>query len=224
MTFWFVAAAAVSLLVVLYMDGRRRELAVERDWRLLLTSRGEQAYLKARESLSEQLELADVLFDQAFATRQLDSMERTTQLLVTGYGMIADFSPSFGRFLSGMAIFSRMVSAMAPLPPLRPAAFRLRHVAGLARLQAFLHHLLVTTHERFRWRLFVIGHGFQYATRFLFGATRRAAAAPAADRAWGEIQAARHDVHALKDESLESFRALLVSLAAQRRPVALPLP
>ena len=34
---------------------------------------------------------------------------------------------------------------------------------------------------------------------------------------WEQLRAARHDVRVLSDESLETFRVLLMSMAAERR-------
>jgi len=40
---------------------------------------------------------------------------------------------------------------------------------------------------------------------------------PESEREWDQVQAIRHDFQALTDESLESLKVLLTSLAAERR-------
>jgi hypothetical protein len=122
------------------------------------------------------------------------------------------------RLLSAMATFSRMVSAMAPVRPLRPQAFRLAQIVSLAYLNQVLHQFLVSSTERFRLRVYVLGRGFGLATRFLLSSTRRIAeGADDADREWDQIEAIRDDFQTLTDESLESLRVLLTSLAGQDR-------
>ena len=50
-------------------------------------------------------------------------------LLDVGYRVIEKFAPDMLRLLAAMATFSRMVSAIAPVKPLRPKDFRLRQPA-----------------------------------------------------------------------------------------------
>ena len=96
------------------------------------------------------------------------------------------------RLLSAMATFSRMVSAMAPVSPLRPQGFRLAQLASLAYLNQFLHQFLVSTGERFRLRVYVLGRGFGLATRFLMQSTQRIVQnQPESEREWEQIEALR---------------------------------
>jgi ferric-dicitrate binding protein FerR (iron transport regulator) len=81
-----------------------------------------------------------------------------------------------------------------------------------------LHQFLVSTGERFRLRVYVLGRGFGLATRYLMQSTQRIVQnQPESDREWEQIEALRHDFQALTDESLASLRALLTSLAAEKR-------
>jgi len=122
------------------------------------------------------------------------------------------------RLLAAMATFSRMVSAIAPVEPLRPRDFRMSQLASLAYLHSFLHHFLVSTSERFRLRVYVLGRSFGLATRYLLGTTHRLLAKdPSTEREWEQVQAIRQDFKTLTDESLSSLRILLTSLGAERR-------
>jgi hypothetical protein len=122
------------------------------------------------------------------------------------------------QLLSAMATFSRMVSAMTPVKPLRPQNFQLPQIVSLAYLNQVVHQFLVSTGERFRLRLYVLGRGFGLASRFLLASTRRiTSGAPDSDREWEQIQAIREDFQTLTDESMESLRVLLTSLAQQDR-------
>jgi hypothetical protein len=117
-----------------------------------------------------------------------------------------------------MATFSRMVSAMAPVRPLRPKAFHVAEIVSLAYLNRLLHQFLVSTAERFRLRVYVLGRCFGIATRYLFTSTRRIAERQSeSEREWEQIQAIRSDFQLLTDESLDSLRVLLTSLDLEKR-------
>jgi hypothetical protein len=117
-----------------------------------------------------------------------------------------------------MAGFSRMVSAMAPVTPLRPGDFRLTEIASLAYLNGLVHQFLVSTAERFRLRLYILGQSFGLATRSLLRSTKRIVEdEPEADREWEQVDAVRQDYDKLTHDSLETLRVLLTSLAAERR-------
>jgi len=212
------AFSVFSVLVVLYLLGRRDERLVRRDWELLLTPRGEKIYRSIQGRVQSEMALADVTYEEAFTVRELGSVEEAKHLLDVGYQVIEKFSPSMLKLLAAMATFSRMVSAMAPISPLRPQAFRLAQIASLGYLNQFLHRFLVTTAERFRLRVYILGRSFGLATRFLLDSTRRIVTdQPEAEREWEQIQAVREDFQTLTDESLESLRVLLTSLASEKR-------
>lgn len=214
----FGTFSVLSVLAVLYLLGRRDERLVRRDWELLLTPRGEKVYRNIQGRVQSEMALADVTYDEAFTVRELGSIEEAKHLLDVGYQVIEKFSPSMLKLLAAMATFSRMVSAMAPISPLRPQGFRLGQIASLAYLNQFLHRFLVTTAERFRLRVYILGRSFGLATRFLLDSTRRIVTdQPEAEREWDQIQVVRQDFQTLTDESLESLRVLLTSLAADKR-------
>ena len=170
---WLITFSTVGGLLVLVLLGRRNEKAVRRDWELLLTPRGEKLYKSISGRVQSQLELADMTYDEAFSVRQLGSVEEAKHLLDVGFTVIEKFSPTMMQLLSAMATFSRMVSAMTPVKPLRPQSFQLPQIVSLAYLNQVVHQFLVSTGERFRLRLYVLGRGFGLASRFLLASTRR---------------------------------------------------
>jgi hypothetical protein len=213
-----IALSALGGLVVLFLFGRRNERLVKRDWELLLTPKGDKLYRTIENRVQSEMALADITYDEAFAVRELGSMEEARQLLDVGYRVIEKFSPNMLRLLATMATFSRMVSAMAPVQPLRPRDFRLGQIASMAYLNQVLHQFLVSTAERYRLRLYILGRGFGVATRFLLASTRSIVGGqPEAEREWDQIQAIREDFRTLTDESMKSLHSLLTSLAAERR-------
>jgi hypothetical protein len=215
---WMMGLSALSVLIVLFLFGRRNERAVRRDWELLLTPKGERVLKSIEGRVQSHMDLAEIAYDEAFTVHELGSLDEAKHLLDVGFRVIEQFSPSMLRLLAAMATFSRMVSAMAPVTPLRPAGFRLAQLASLAYLHQFLHQFLVSTGERFRLRVYVLGRGFGLATRFLLQSTRRILAGdPESEREWQQIDALRDDFQTLTDESLASLRSLLTSLSAEQR-------
>jgi hypothetical protein len=145
-------------------------------------------------------------------------------LLQIGHQVIERFSPSMMRLLAITLAFSRMVSAMAPIEPLKPRDFKLRQLASLAYLNRVLHQFLVSTGERFRLRVYILGQGFGLAARYLVKTTERIVASPTPDeQEWEQIDRIQEDLHTLSAESLRSFRALLTSLTAERKEEVLEL-
>src|SRR5262245_10267962 len=216
--FWMLAFSVLGCFVVLFLFGRRNERVIRRDWELLLTPKGEKLYRNIEGRVNNEMALADVTFDEAFAVRELGSVDEAKKLLDVGYRVIEKFSPNMLQLLAAMANFSRMVSAMAPVSPLRPRDFRLTQIVSLAYLNGVLHQFLVSTSERYRLKLYILGRSFALGTRFLLDSTERIVRGePEADREWDQIQAIRHDFQNLTDESLDSLRLLLTSLAAEKR-------
>jgi len=215
---WMVAGSVASCFVVLFLFGRRNERAVRRDWELLLTPRGEKVYRTIEGRVQGEMALADLTYDEAFSVRALGSVDEAKRLLDVGYKVIERFSPSMLQLLSTMARFSRMVSAMAPVTPLRPRDFRLTEIASLAYLNGLVHQFLVSTAERFRLRIYILGQSFGLATRVLLRATRRIVHdEPEAEREWEQIESVREDFQTLTRDSLDSLRVLLTSLSAEKR-------
>lgn len=215
---WMILFSVVGCAIVLFLFGRRNERVIRRDWELLLTPKGEKLYRNIEGRVHSEMALADVTFDEAFAVRELGSVDEAKKLLDVGYRVIEKFSPNMLQLLAAMANFSRMVSAMAPVSPLRPKEFRLTQIVSLAYLNGVLHQFLVSTSERYRLKLYILGRSFALGTRFLLESTERIVRGePESEREWDQIQAIRHDFQNLTGESLDSLRLLLTSLAAERR-------
>lgn len=218
---WLVFGGAVlGGLAVLFLLGRRNESHVRRDWELVLTPKGRRMYTSMETQFKTDLELMNATYDEAVSFRELGSLEDAKDLLDAGFRIIEHFAPNLLKLLAAMATFSRMVSAMAPVAPLRPQQFQLGGLRGLAYLNQVLHHFLVTTSERFRLRLYILARSVGLAVRYMVRSTGKIAAGEKdADREWDQIDAIRGDLGTLTDESLESLKALLVSMATERKDV-----
>jgi hypothetical protein len=218
-SFWLtIAAAVVSLFVVLFLVARRNERLVRRDWEMLLTPRGEKVYGAIESKMRTEYGMADLSFEHALVYRELGTTEEAIRLLDIGYRVIEKFAPDMLRLLAAMATFSRMVSAIAPVKPLRPKDFRLVQVASLAYLNGMLHQFLVSASERYRLKLYILGRSFGLASRFLLRSIENlGSGTPEADKEWDQIEAVRADFQTLTDESLDSLRVLLTAMAREDR-------
>jgi hypothetical protein len=213
-----IGLSALGCLVVLFLFGLRNERAVRRDWELLLTPRGEKLYKSIEGRVHSEMALAELTYDEAFSVRELGSVDEAIHLIDVGYKVIEKFAPNMLKLLAAMATFSRMVSAMAPVNPLRPRDFKLAQIVSLAYLNGLLHQFLVSTAERYRLRVYILGRSFALGARFLMDSTQRIVRKePEADREWDQIQAIRQDFQTLTTESLDSLKVLLTSLAAEKR-------
>ena len=191
-----------------------------RDWDTLLNANEQQLVASLRTQLMNNLSMADYAYDRADQHRRAGVVDEAIRLLDVGYSTLERQAPDLRRLIAGMACFSRMVSAVAPVAPLRPRDFKVSQLASLAALNQILHRFLVGAGERFRLKLYILGHGLGMVLRFLSGSTRHIRDTRSmADRDWDYVAALRSDFHTISDESLESFRACLASLAAHSRGI-----
>jgi len=217
--FWVTIGASVaSCLAVLFLVGRRNERLVRRDWEVLLTPRGKKVYGAIESKVRSEAELADLSFEHAMVYRELGTTEEALRLLDVGYRAIEKFAPDMLRLLAAMATFSRMVSAIAPVQPLRPKIFKLVQLSSLAYLHGLLHQFLVSAAERYRLKIYILGRSFGLVTRYLLRSIESLGhGAPEPAREWEQIDAIRSDFQTLTDESLDSLRVLLTAMASEDR-------
>lgn len=217
MAWWVMIGLSLgSTLVVLFLMARRNERAVREDWETLLTPKGEKLYRSMEGRVRSELGMAELTFEHAEAYRELGTVDEALRLLDVGYKVIEKFSPSMLRLLAAMATFSRMVSAIAPVQPLKPQDFKLVQIASLAYLNAMLHQFVVSASERFRLKVYILGRSFALASRYLLKSIRTIGS-PATEaekqREWEQILAIRSDFQSLTDESLDSLKLLLTAMA-----------
>ena len=219
MAWWVMIGLSLgSTLVVLFLMARRNERAVREDWETLLTPKGEKLDRSMEGRVRSELGMAELTFEHAQAYRELGTVDEALRLLDVGYKVIEKFSPSMLRLLAAMATFSRMVSAIAPVQPLKPQDFKLVQIASLAYLNAMLHQFVVSASERFRLKVYILGRSFALASRYLLKSIRTIGS-PATEaekqREWEQILAIRSDFQSLTDESLDSLKLLLTAMAAE---------
>src|SRR6266581_6167582 len=82
---WMIGLSVLSCFVVLFLLGRRDERTIRRDWELLLTPKGENLYRNIEGRVHNELALADLTYDEAFAVRELGSVDEAQKLLDVAY-------------------------------------------------------------------------------------------------------------------------------------------
>ena len=215
---WVLGFSAVGSLPLLFALGRRQDHAVRREWDWALTARGEQLYRTLAHRVEGELELAALTYSEAFAIRKRGSHAEALRLLTTGHTLVERSASRLLRLLAGMATFSQQAEIVAPLPPLQPRAFRLLPLATLAALGSVLDRVLVSAAERFRLRVYLLGHGYGFAARSLLADSERMIRRGSwSATEWRRIESIHADFATLTGELLESLHALLTSLAAVPR-------
>lgn len=209
-----VVAALASGLVLLAVLGRYRESALLEDWAEVLAPEGRQRYEELRQRFEREFAASHFTYERARSACDRGDFESARRLLEAGHEFVTGLAPERERMLRDLARYTRMLGAIAALPPLRPTQFQLRELATLARAGWLVHHLLATVPERLRLRLGILRRSQAIVVKVLQGAAHQAPADGARQLNWARIDAARADWSTLDRESLESFGSLVTTLLA----------
>jgi hypothetical protein len=192
---------------------RRNETKVEADWLYLLNSDKRRLLTDAHTYMLTNATLIGETVGWAAQNREVGDVARAMKLLRHGSKAIKIFTPNLLSMLTEMAKFSRMVSAMIPVTPLIPSDFRLAEIANLAVLNSVLHHLIVSTRQRFRLKIYVIGRSVSIASSCLLERMKSVIKRRSLEEEeWEEIVEIEQDFRMLSRESAESFHGLLQAL------------
>lgn len=213
---WIVVPAVLSCVLVLYLLGQYNSREAERDWEDLAVSARALAQVDA---VAEQLERDGALLDHlhlSATSHRLATPEEAKRYLAVACRFVEGAAPDRLARLWAMGRLARMASAVLPVDPLPPGAFRLRRLRSLSALAAAAHQLLVSTAERLAFRATVLA----MAVRLVVGCLRRSSRSvhrdAACDRAWRTFAAGVADWKVLDREHLVTLRALIASLAVER--------
>ena len=204
------------VMLVLALTGWLRERAA-RTWSDLLGAQAQAAYETLQRDVAREMRTWAATYDLARARQEGGQPAEAARLLGVACDAVQAFVAEMVLQLRVMARYSRALSALLPLPALAPTSFRLRRLVLLTAVGTLLHHLLVTTGERFRLRTLVLRHGFAIATGALQSTTASAETSLAA--IWAPLERPRADVATLAKGTVDTFRVLLASL---RREGLLP--
>ena len=212
-----VLLAAIAAAVVVLVLGRfDRNRALKR-WDFVLSGRAETATEALRARLAEDTEIASHTYDLALKRKASLSYDEAVRLLAIAADTIEEAAEDRQRRLRALSVYARMAEAIVPVPPIRPSQFKLAETRSLTRIAQWLHELLNSYQERFRFRLTVIGFGIRLVVRSIRGSRTRASMEPSHHEPYQTFGDSLHDFRALDDEQVESFRQLMRSAAATER-------
>jgi hypothetical protein len=206
-------AALAAALVVLFLGRFERDRALRR-WDFVVSGRAGKAASALRERLAEDTDMATHTFDLALKRRSTLSYDEAVRLLTIAADTIEEAAQDRHRLLRALSVYSRMAEAIVPLPAIRPSRFRLLEVRSLTLIARWLHELLSSYQERFRFRLAVIGLGIRLIVRSVRGSRSRAAVMPAQPEPFQTFGDSLHDFKTLDEEQVASFHELLRSAGA----------
>jgi hypothetical protein len=204
-------ALAIGLAFVALM-ARRNETATRQQWEDALS--GECRSLdRVREIVTAERDMAEESYRAADRARSLEENDEAVKLLHIGARVVESCAGTLPELLRSLSLLSRQASAIAPIEPLEPARFKLAKLRGMVRVQAVVQAFLLTARERLAFRLRVLRYAIPSVTRWLVDATLLTAAEPSAPEHWAHLEHVRRDMGTLTDESLESLRVVVQSLA-----------
>jgi hypothetical protein len=193
--------------------------ALLEDWAEVLTPEGRERYEELRGRFERDFAALHFTYERARSASDRGDFEAARQLLEAAHEFVIGLAPERERMLRDLARYTRMLGAIAALPPLRPAQFQLPELATLASAGWLAHHFLVTVPERLRLRLGILRRSHPIVLRALRGASLHTPTHGPLPLNWARIDAARADWSTLDRESLQSFGSLLTTLfAAQQAP------
>ena len=208
----FLGVIGVATVIVCILLGRYNRERVAREWDMALGRRmHESVDALERRCLIDRM-MADDSWDAAWDAMVLEDRMEVLRLLDLAYDILETATVDRVVKLRAVRVCSRMAAALAPVPPLLPRNFRLPELRTLSGLGHVVHHLLVTTGQRFVVKARLIAFGMGLSLRAMRKARVRASLTDALQR----FDAAKTDWKTLDVEQVEMVRALIVSLAATR--------
>jgi hypothetical protein len=163
---------------------------------------------------------AEMIQDLVVAARRHDARgahAMARERLETLFLLIDDLCSRANERLDEWLVVCRAALALYPLPALPRAQFRLRSMRGLAIFHSATHLVPVTSAERFRLRLRVLGLGFRQLRRVARREVHavKGQARQAAGRLWRRAEHVAHDFNALSSEALATAEGLLRVVGAR---------
>ena len=207
------AIAIVGGIAFLALFARYNGAAVLKDWEFLLSSRGQRSIAELEEALDLDRLLAARAQGKAASARERRDLDEAVRLLGLAVVVVEEAIEGRLKRLRLMATFSRMVSAMLPVPPLVPSGFRVPEIATLAGLSRLVHEVLVGTRDRLRFRIAVLAACYRLMRRTARRSAGAASRKPLAEAPWAALDHGLADLETLDEEHVRSARLLLLALA-----------
>lgn len=206
----------LGCLILLALLGQRNEDATRERWEAALDGTG-PTFTEVSQRIHDERDMVEHSFQVAETARDDGKAAEASRFLRLGASMAESCSETLPGLLKNLSVLSRQADSIAPVERLEMSSFTLKRLRTLMAIQGIVHSLLVTSRERLQLRLRVLRYSVPAVTRWLIRAAYSTADAPAIERRWRELGDVRADMEALTDESLESLRIVLQSLAATAR-------
>lgn len=204
-------APAVGFLVHLTV-GRHNARRVAEQWQSFPRALDAERLGLLRTTVEGDAETLDITLGSARdARRDTDSAE-AIRFVELAHKIVAEATADRLGRLKTLSLFVRMSLAVTPMPPLRPASFRLRQLSSLAGIAAAFHFFLVSPAERVLLRLQLLRVGFSLVLSSVGRRSAEIIRRPSNERAWRGFEDGASDFKTLDREHLDTARACLVSL------------
>lgn len=219
-----LGTGVVLLVLTLALLGYRNEAVAFRDWDYVLNTEGLKIYSETANQVLFERRMSEISLDDAALSSKQGDMGGAIRHLRIGAEVVGDCSDSLVQLLHNTGLLSRHAAAIAPIAPLFPPRFNARTLATLAGLHQLGHHLLITTRDRLMFRLTILRCGVRQASKLMLRATWRLSGDLTNPKRWRHMDDLRADLGTLTDESLQTLRVVLASLAAAPRAEVRPAP
>jgi len=209
-----LSLSALGCAALCYTLGRySRALTLER-WQFLLSLPARQAVSTLRQQMQLDTALARQALGTAARAREAGRLEDAVGVLRAALDILEEAGADRRTRLKAMAVYSRMVRAVQPLPTPSGAPFRTPPLRLLGSLAGVAHGLLVGSAERFRLWLLMLGLGVRVVLHGTRQSAQAAGTAPHSQQPWSRFADGLSDFETLDGQHLAAFEALSASLAA----------
>jgi hypothetical protein len=212
-----IGTGVILLVLTLALVGYRNEAVAFRDWEYVLNAEGLKVYSETANQVLFERRMSEISLDDAALLNKQGDIGGAIRHLRIGAEVVGDCSDSLVQLLHNTGLLSRHAAAIAPSSPLLPPQFNTRTLATLAGLHQLGHHLLITTRDRLMFRLTILRCGVRQASKLMLRATWRLSGDLTNPKRWRRMDDLRGDLGTLTDESLQTLRVVLASLAAVPR-------
>ncbi len=189
---------------------------IQEDWLFLVSLELDGRLNDLEGSFSIDHFLLDECRREARAAAEAGDHARALEYVTLAATTALEAVPDRLRRLEAMAVTSRMVAAVAVLPPVRREPLSLRGTRGLAFVGALVERLIVATDEVFRFRATLLAFSYRLVSRVLEG-VRREAERRGATQVPADFEPGTKDFEALDAEQVECARTLARSARAVQR-------
>ena len=197
--------------------GRYNARRVAEQWRSFPTALDVERLGVLRTSVEGDAQTLDITLDSAREARREGDTTEAVRFARLAHKIVAEATPDRLGRLKALSLLVRMSLAVTPMPPLKPASFRVGQLSSLAGIAGAFHFFLVSPVERILLRVQVLRVSFRLILSLLSRRRSEIERRPGSERAWQGFENGSSDFKTLDREHLDTARACLVSIRLQPR-------